>query len=387
MFYRNNNKKDSFVNMTIEGYNLVIAEKDKIIENISTELDDLKEKYNKINTVLKLFLNKYNFNGFNDISNFLDKYFAFLKKYNFKDFEDIILFVNKFQEKENVDVNNNNSQNNEYECKNECCPDIVNKPDTYCEDCVLYVKICKYCEKEFSDGYSNSKKCFECRTDSDNESDEDDNESEEEIKSDSSISDDGNDEKINDFGNINIKDNEKCKKAEIKINNTNTEDENKKKNKLEHIVNNLNNNIVDEKLPRKDKNKINVNDIFIEIKENKEVNTNINYNNEIFNNIKNISIKRIEKYKLMIELYEKLKLLEIDKPIKFKKYLKENNADDCIFIPIESKSRRMFNKCKKLYIINNYVKIETLLCLKNIDKIFTLKNKEFDELIYLLSQK
>lgn len=140
-------------------------------------------------------------------------------------------------------------------------------------------------------------------------------------------------------------------------------------------------------MPRKDKKQISVNDIFIEIKENKKVNININYNNEIFNNIKNISTKRIEKYKLMIELYEKLKILKIDKAIKFKKYLEENNTDDCIFIPIESKSRRMFDKCKKLYIINNYIKIETFLCLKNIDKIFTLKNNEFDELIHLLNIK
>lgn len=374
MFYRNNNKSNSLVDMTIEDYNLVITEKDIIIENISSELDDLKEKHNKIKTGLKLFLNKYNFNEFNEISNFLDKYFDFLKKFNFNNFDDIVLFVNKFKERENVNIPINNTKKEEYECKNECCCDYVYIPNTYCEDCQKEIKQCKKCKKEFWNDEIDVNKCENCILYENDGyySDEEDNDSvdfkDSEADTDSSISDYKNNNESDEGDNES--------KEEI-----NSDDE---KNKLD-IVNNLKNDVVDEKLPRKDK-KINVNDIFIEIKENKDGNININYNNEIFNNIKNISEKRIEKYKLMIELYEKLKILEIDKPIKFKKYLEENNTDDLFFIPIESKSRRIFDKCKKLYIINNYIKIESLLCLKKIDKIFTLKNKEFDELIYLFKQ-
>lgn len=82
--------------------------------------------------------------------------------------------------------------NKEYPCKNECCVDFVNTENTYCDDCILYVKLCKYCNTEYSDAYSNSKKCFDCRTEM-----EEDNESvsfkDDDSNTDSSISDYEND--------------------------------------------------------------------------------------------------------------------------------------------------------------------------------------------------
>lgn len=44
MFYR---KKEHFVDVTIYDYNLVLLEKDKIIEEISNELDIFKENIMK----------------------------------------------------------------------------------------------------------------------------------------------------------------------------------------------------------------------------------------------------------------------------------------------------------------------------------------------------
>lgn len=182
MFYKNNNnKKNNFVDMTFEDYNQVVLEKDKIIENISNELDATKEKLNILEFKFKNLFDKYHFSGYQELCNFLYNYYIFQEKYFFKNFEELEMFVDIHKKKrENVEINvdnvnisnEDNTQNDLYECKNECCCDYVNTPNTYCSDCAPYVKICKSCGEEYSDKYSDCKNCFECRVSDDEEDDE-----------------------------------------------------------------------------------------------------------------------------------------------------------------------------------------------------------------------
>ena len=81
MFYKNNNnKKNNFVDMTFEDYNQVVLEKDKIIENISNELDATKEKLNIIEFNFKNLFDKYHFNGYPELCKFLYNYYIFQEK-------------------------------------------------------------------------------------------------------------------------------------------------------------------------------------------------------------------------------------------------------------------------------------------------------------------
>lgn len=87
--------------------------------------------------------------------------------------------------------------NKEFPCKNECCIDFVNTENIYCDECILYVKLCKDCNTEYSDAYSNSKKCFDCRNEMEEEDNERVNFKDDEANTDSSISDYENDNESN----------------------------------------------------------------------------------------------------------------------------------------------------------------------------------------------
>jgi hypothetical protein len=70
----NNKKSNGFVNMSFADYNLVIEEKDKIIEKLSNKLDEYTEKHNDLKNSLDKFLNKNNFNNLDEVDLFIDKY-------------------------------------------------------------------------------------------------------------------------------------------------------------------------------------------------------------------------------------------------------------------------------------------------------------------------
>lgn len=133
------------------------------------------------------------------------------------------------------------------------------------------------------------------------------------------------------------------------------------------------------KCPEKNK-KDKVEDIYEKIKNAENIYIEKEYNNDIINNIKDIKLKKIDKYMLMIELYENLLSNEIIEPKQFTKYIKSHNINE-FFLLNDGKSRRLYNKCKKLYIIKDYIKINLLCNLKIIDKIFSLKDNEFNNLI------
>jgi hypothetical protein len=239
------------------------------------------------------------------------------------------------------------SHNEEYSCKNECCCDYVYSPDTYCSDCVLYVKKCKECDDEYSDKDTNCKKCFDCRNEDNNEESEDE---EDEVNSNSSISD------TNDISKNNIIED---KPIEEKVDRNVNIDANKYKIEKEIINNNK------------------INDIFSSLKNIKNVNIN-KTDNKIINNINDIGANRLDKYKLMINLYEKLYSEGITESKDFTKYIKNNKVKEYTYLINDSKSRRLFNKCKKLYEIKDFIDINIIVSLRILDKIFSLDNVYFE---------
>lgn len=405
MFFKYNSKGNKFIDMTVEDYNLVILEKDKIIENLSNELDIIREEYNKINN----FFNKYKLN-INSLMNFMEKY-------EFREFKDIIIFVDRFKEKPKIDdiPVDNNTQIEEYPCKNECCPDFVNTPDTYCNDCIKDVIICKKCKNSFYTD-ENIFYCLNCNFDedtesenegSDGDSDKEDNSpfpsnmldtiifdnkhynvcnsnkaslynklvneknKDEEIKSDSFISDDENDEK--------------CKKLDR---NGNFKDTNKYKNIKNKMIKLLLINYYKGryiKLKEIKRNK-KINDIILSIKNVKNININ-KTDNDILNNINDIGINKLNKYKLMCNLYEKLEFEGITNSRLFTKYIKNNKIDEYTYLIYDNKSRRLFNKCKKLYEIKEFIDLNIIINLRILDKIFSLKQNDFKILKEKLKQK
>lgn len=411
MFCKYNSNCNNFIDMTVEDYNLVILEKDKIIENISNELDIIREEYNKINN----FFNKYKLN-INSLMNFMEKY-------EFRDFKDIIIFVDRFKEKPKIDdiPVDNNTQIEEYPCKNESCPDFVNTPDTYCSDCIKDVIICKKCKNSF---YTDENKiyCLDCSFDEDTESDGDSDKEDdintpdinkcsycnncpfpsnmlgtiifdnkyynvcesnkvslynklineknkdEEIKSDNSISDDEN--------------NEKCKKSDR---NGYFKDTNKYKNIKNKMIKLLLINYYKrryiklkekEKTEKEIKRNKKINDIILSIKNVKNININ-KPDNDILNNINDIGINKLNKYKLMCNLYEKLESGGITNSRLFTKYIKNNKLDEYTYLIYDNKSRRLFNKCKKLYEIKEFVDLNIIINLRILDKIFSLEQDDF----------
>ena len=148
------------------------------------------------------------------------------------------------------------------------------------------------------------------------------------------------------------------------------------------------NNLEIKNAPKTKTCKITINELSDKIKNCKEnKNKDKICNNDVINNIKSIEIKKVDKYILMIKLYENLISNKIDNSRKFLKYLEENNANDYVYILSDKKYRRLYEKCKRLNIIKDYIDINSLYYLKITDNIFSLKMDEFNNLILSLKNK
>lgn len=122
-----------------------------------------------------------------------------------------------------------------------------------------------------------------------------------------------------------------------------------------------------------------VDDIVISIKNIKNIVINkIENNNPIINNINDIGANRLNKYKLMIKLYEKLKREGITDTRLFTKYIKNNEIKEYTYLINDTKSRRLFNKCKKIYEIKDFIDVDIVINLRILDKIFTLEQDHFE---------
>ena len=181
----------------------------------------------------------------------------------------------------------------------------------------------------------------------------------------------------------------KPKMSQIQKNNIETLD-----NSNENIVNNdIINNISDKKVennkkngPIKNKSEINIDNIYKEIKKyiNYEYKTNEDIEDTILKKINEFHVNRTNKYNLMIELYNELINKGIDEPSKLSKYIKTNKNLGFINIFNDTKYRRLYNKCERLYKIKDYIDIKNLCISKMVDKIFNLKKDQFDNLILKL---
>lgn len=111
-----------------------------------TSISRLKNKIKRSSTLLQEFGDKLQY------INISTKYLGYMTKIEFNVLYNYLkdLFIEE-------------NETEEYSCKNECCSDYVNTPDTYCEDCAQYVKYCIDCDEDFSDEFTNCKKCFDCR--------------------------------------------------------------------------------------------------------------------------------------------------------------------------------------------------------------------------------
>lgn len=129
---------------TIE-YNDLIHEIIKKNKN-ETSISRLKNKIKRSSTLLQEFGDKLQY------INISTKYLGYMTKTEFNVLYNYLkdLFIEK-------------NETEEYSCKNECCCENVNTENTYCEDCYLYVKDCIDCDEDFSDKFTNCKKCFDCR--------------------------------------------------------------------------------------------------------------------------------------------------------------------------------------------------------------------------------
>lgn len=186
--------------------------------------------------------------------------------------------------------------------------------------------------------------------------------------------------------NIKISDNKNGLKKEIykKYNEYNEYNLNKKEKQEEFEDKSENGDLKKIKKSVHKKTKLNVNDIYEKIKigqksieiENKE-----SFSNDIINDIKNIYINKINKYMLMSELYEKLFSNGVDNSKKFRKYIDDNYLNDYFYVFKDNKYSRFYTKCKRLFIIKNYIEIEKLYKLKIMDNFFSLSNKDLNNLI------
>jgi hypothetical protein len=138
--------------------------------------------------------------------------------------------------------------------------------------------------------------------------------------------------------------------------------------------------------PIKNKIDINIDNIYKEIKKyiNYEYKTNEDIEDNILKKINEFHINRTNKYNLMIELYNELIAKGIDDSKKLSKYIKTNKNIDFINIFNDTKYRRLYNKCERLYKIKDYINIKNLCISKMVDKIFNLKKDQFNNLIMKL---
>lgn len=123
-----------------------------------TSITRLKNKIKRSSTLLQEFGDKLQY------INISTKYLGYMTKIEFN------VLYNYLKDLFN-EGNNNKNQNDalDYPCKNESCNDYVIAENTFCEDCSPYVRVCIECEEEFSDEFTNCKKCLDCRSESDEE--------------------------------------------------------------------------------------------------------------------------------------------------------------------------------------------------------------------------
>lgn len=129
--------------MTVEDYNFVISEKDKIIENISSELDRYKIKYYdcyKIFNRLIFFLKKYEIEDHQGLCEYLDKEY---KKYIDPDYQPK---QEAIQEKNSENINTNLDEDDQGDDKMEVTQEKVEeiftkmKKGNYEKRCDIYIE-------------------------------------------------------------------------------------------------------------------------------------------------------------------------------------------------------------------------------------------------------
>lgn len=394
--------KNKLIDMTVEDYNLVIYEKDKIIETISNELDTTKEKLNILEFKFKNLFDKYHFNGYSGLCKFLYDYYIFSEKYGFRDLEELEMFVNKNINIDNVNINTeNNIQNVKYDICDLCKQDIIEynnytntikeKADKHiCINCFnksaennpkfnKNYKQCEYnigniysCKMNAKNTYDNKNYCnihyneyinYEKKNNFEDESkNEEDSYSENNESVDTEILDKNNSEINSEFFDKNHKEN----------NNINT-------NNYEKVTPNEN---IDVKYEKNDKKVKKTVDEIISYINKIDNNRNVEEsNNKIINTIQKIEMNKLDKYKLMIILYDDLIKKNITKSNLFTKYIKENVLNDYIIILNDNKTRRIYNKCKKIYLINNIINIDDLYKLRIVNDILSLNKDEFNDLL------
>jgi hypothetical protein len=115
-----------------------------------TSISRLKNKIKRSSTLLQEFGDKLQY------INISTKYLGYMTKIEFN-----ILF-NYLKDLLNED--NLEKEKIDYPCKNESCNEYVNIENTFCEDCSPYIRDCIDCYEEFSDEFTNCKKCLDCRS-------------------------------------------------------------------------------------------------------------------------------------------------------------------------------------------------------------------------------
>lgn len=113
---------------------------------------NIKRKINRCNIIHNKYKDKLKYVKFN--INIL----SYMKN---KDFDNFLKFLDEKINQINFD-NMNIKEEIKYECKNELCSEYVIIKDTYCDDCIPFVKKCSDCNKEFVEDTILTK-CFECR--------------------------------------------------------------------------------------------------------------------------------------------------------------------------------------------------------------------------------
>lgn len=373
-------------------------------KNLQTLYQQTLQKYNKLVETIK------------EKDEIIKSINSFLDKYNFNSLEELIVFVDKIKSNENVNINVNNKNSLNSENKDEyvniennkevvnvicdfCRKDIIEyndyinkikeKTNKYiCINCFNQkaennpnfnknYKQCEYnigniysCTKNAKNVYDNKNYCnihyndfmnYKKNIEDDEKGDSSDSES-----ADLNISDEEEKvHKINESNNI-----KNDKKVDLNENIDKLETDKKRTDILnkENIKNNL-------------KVKKSVDEIISSIK---KIDGNINIeesNNNIINTIQKIEINKLNKYKLMVKLYEDLIKKNINKANLFTKYIKENVLNEYIIVLNDNKTRRIFNKCRKIYLINNVIKIDVLYKLRIVNDILSLNKDEFNNLM------
>lgn len=115
------------------------------------------------------YINKlYNEDKYKDIQSFIKRIsFSINSLSKLKDsaFTKFLDDLNDRLDKE-LETNNNKDVNNEessFPCKNSSCNEYINMEGIFCNDCKPYVRICIGCDEDFSDEFTDDKKCLYCR--------------------------------------------------------------------------------------------------------------------------------------------------------------------------------------------------------------------------------